>query len=421
MRPKIRAAVAAVLASAALGAGLGRAAAEPVTLHFWAAWDTGLAETIEARKLIATFEHDHPDIRIDVQTIALQALHDKLVTSISGGDAPDVSWGLIEWLGELKAMGALEDLTARMASWPDRGELYPRALDAVTADGHVMALPHYLGLRALLYHQKQLAAAGVAAPPATWQDLLAASAKVRAATGKAGFGIAATGVRCPQELLTFLAQNDVSLATKTPDGKYRNTWSERPKEMERATEVFAFYRDLAAQGAIAPDSKAWGWEEEDTNFALGRYAMVVDGAWMRGRIAQNPETMSDVEVAPPPYRLKPATFFEVNPFYVFKGPHAEAAWQFASFMVSHAFQAAVRPDNSPRMDVVGDPKWGKGFTDLASIGVNYPPVALGGITRIMEESVGRVVLKGEPPAEVAAWLAKGINRALKQSGDLGTD
>lgn len=421
MGPKIRAAMAALLASAALGAGLRGAAAEPVTLHFWAAWDSGQPETVEARKQIALFEHDHPDIKIDVQTIAFQALHDKLVTSISGGDAPDVSWGLVEWLGELNGMGALEDLTSRVAAWPDRSAIFPQALAALSVDGHVMALPHYLGLRALLYHKSLLKAAGVAAPPATWGDLLAASAKIKAATGKPGFGIAATGVRCPQELLTFLAQNDVTLADKTPDGKYRNTWSERPDVMKRATEVFDFYHDLARQGAIAPDAKAWGWEEEDTNFALGRYAMVVDGAWMRGRVAQNPDTMGDIGVAPPPYKLKPATFFEVNPFFVFKGKHPDAAWEFASFMLGHGFQAAVHPDSSPRRDVVGDATWGKGFSDLTPTGVSYPPVALGALTRAMEEAVGRVMLKNEGSAEVAAWLAKSINRALKQSGELGAE
>ena len=411
----------AAVMTAAMALGATAARAEPVTLRFWVAWDAKEADGIEAKKQIAIFEREHPDIRIDVQTIAFSALHDKLVTSLAGGDAPDVSWGLIEWLGELNGMGGLEDLTPRFQAWADHGEIYPKVVEAVSVDGRIMAMPHYLGLRALLYHEDILKKAGVAAPPKTWAELIAASAKIREATGKPGFGIAGTGVRSPQELLTFLAQNGVALVEKRPGGKYRNTWADKPAEMKAATGVFAFYDELVGKGAIAPDAKTWGWEEEDTNFSLGRYAMVVDGAWIRGRVAQNEATMGDIGVAPPPYDVKPATFFEVNPFFVFKGKHPDEAWTFTSFMLSRGFQAAVHPDSSPREDVVGDSKWGNGFTELTPTGVTFPPVPLGAMTRAMEESIGRVLLKNEAPADTAAWLGKTINKALKQSGQLSAD
>ena len=70
------------------------------------------------------------------------------------------------------------------------------------------------------------------------------------------------------------------------------------------------------------------------------------------------------------------------------------------------------------MDVQGDAVWGTPFTSLTPIGVSFPPVALGSITRAMEESIGRVLLKNEEPAEVSAWLAKAINKSLRQSGEI---
>src|SRR3978361_11515 len=80
-------------------------AAEPITLHFWAAWDPALPDAKIAQQKIAAFEASHPGVKIDVQDMAFGALHDKLITAIAGGQAPDVSWGLIEWLGELNRMG----------------------------------------------------------------------------------------------------------------------------------------------------------------------------------------------------------------------------------------------------------------------------------------------------------------------------
>ncbi|WP_395678797.1 ABC transporter substrate-binding protein [Inquilinus sp.] len=395
------------------------AAAEPVTLRFWVAWDPTQAATQATIDHIAAFQQAHPDIRIETQNIAYGALHDKLMTALAGGDAPDISWGLPEWFGELSRMDALLDVTPYAADWADSAAIYPNVIDALTIDGKLMAMPHYLGIRALLVHDDMLKQAGIAGPPKTWDELIAAAAKIKAATGKYGFGIAGTGVRAPQELIMYLAQNDVAIARRQADGGYRNSWADDPAELARATAVFAFYRRLLDEGAIPPEAAGWGYEEEDSNFALGKYAMVVDGAWMQERAQQNPQAMADVSIAAPPYGARPATFFEINPFYLFKSSkHPQELWAFASFMTGKPFQAASRSATSVRTDVVAADRWGHGFVSLAPTGVVFPPVALGRITRAMEESIGRVLLKQEDPAAVAAWLGAQINRALRQSGEL---
>ena len=413
------------LASAALAVCLlvapavGRAQ-DKVTLHFWVSWDPAQADGIAAKAQIAKYEAAHPDVAIDVQNITYDALHDKLITAIAGGQGPDISWGLPEWLGELNRMGALMDLSDFAKTWTSYSAIYPNVISGLTVDGHLMALPHYLGIRALLYHADMLKAAGIAAPPATWDELLADSAKMKQATGKNGFGIAATGVRSPQELIMFLAQKGAQLAVPTKDGKYRNTWAEDAKQLAGATAVFAFYKSLHDTGTIPADASGWGWEEEDTNFALGRYATVVDGAWMQSREAQSPKEMADVQIAAPPTGGAAATFFEINPFYVFKATaHPKETLAFADFVTGRQFQAAVHPLNSPRMDVTSDDKWGRGFMKLAPTGVVFPPVALGGITRDMSDAIGHVLLKNEAPEAVAKWLGAAINRSLRQSGQLG--
>ena len=396
------------------------ARAAPVTLNFWVAWDPTKSDGIDATKQIALFEQTHPDIKVNIQVIAFDALHDKLITSVVGGDAPDISWGLVEWLGELNRMGALADLTQQMDAWPDRGFIYPNALAALTIGGKLMAVPNYIGLRALLSHMTMLKKAGVAAPPKTWAELLADAPKITRATGLPAFGISGTGVRTPQELIMFLAQNGVTIAVPTKDGKYRNDWGEDPAQMKRAAQVFDFYQELQATGGIGANTSGWGYEQEDSEFAQGRYAMVVDGSWMSERVAENPTQMSDLAVTPPPYNTTPATFFEVNPFYVFKGPHEAAAWELAKFMMSRQYQAIVDGDRSPRTDVTSKTIWGENFTSLTPIGVVFPPVPLGAITQSMEDAVGRVLLQHQKPEDVAAWLGRSVNKALRQSGELGS-
>ncbi len=395
------------------------AQAESVTLRFWHSIDPTMPDGVAMLAQIEAFKKAHPDIKIDMQQIAFAGLHDKLVTSIAAGDAPDLSWGLIEWLGELDRMNGLADLTPYFEKWADRDQFYPSAIQALTVNGKIKGLPNYMGIRGLLYHEEMLKKAGISTPPKTWSELIEASQKIKKATGKFGFGIAGTGVRAPQELIMYLAQNEVDLAVRTKDGKHRNTWVEDPQQMARATEVFAFYQQLLEQKAISPQAVGWGYEEEDTNFALGQYAMVVDGAWMSSRIKDNPEAMKDVKIAPPPYARKAATFAEVNPFYVFKSKHPQQTWEFVSFMAGKEYQAASNPDRAPRKDVVSDNMWGRDLMALAPTGIGFPPVALGSITRAMSDSIGRVLLKREKPADTAKWLSNAINKALKKSGELG--
>jgi multiple sugar transport system substrate-binding protein len=411
-----------IAALAAFGIGSPARAGDPVTISFWVSWDPQQADGIAAKKEIAAYEQSHPGVKIDIQNITYDALHGKLLTALAGGDAPDLSWGLPEWLGELNRMTALRDLTEEVKAWPDRSAIYPNVLDALTVDGHVLAMPHYLGIRGLLVHEDILKAAGIAAPPKTWTELITDAQIIKQKTGKFGFGIAGTGVRSPQELIMYLAQNGVTIADRQPDGKYRNTWLDDKAKLAKAAEVFAFYKDLLNKGAINPDGVSWGYEEEDTNFSLGQYAMVIDGAWMASRAEQNPETMKDVAIFAPPYGAKPATFFEINPFYVYRaGKHPKETWDFVAFMNGKEFQQAVHPNNSPRSDVTSDSKWGKDFTVLAPTGVVFPPVPLGAITRDMIESLGRTLLKNEEPDAVAKWLANAVNKDLKQAGELSTN
>ena len=108
-----------------------------------------MADGVAAKQQIADYEKSHPGIKIDVQNINYDAMHSKLLTALAGGDAPDVSWGVPEWMGELLRMGALRDLTEDAKSWADEKATYPNVIDALTIDGHLMAMPHYLGIRAL--------------------------------------------------------------------------------------------------------------------------------------------------------------------------------------------------------------------------------------------------------------------------------
>ena len=118
-------------------------------LDYWAAWSPNSDEETKTKAQIKKFEEAHPNIKINVQLITFDVLHDKLIAAINAGNAPDLSWGLSEWFGEFMKMDALQDLTASYNAWSDKDKVYPNVMASLTADGKVLALPQYLGIRAL--------------------------------------------------------------------------------------------------------------------------------------------------------------------------------------------------------------------------------------------------------------------------------
>ncbi|MEF2966246.1 sugar ABC transporter substrate-binding protein [Paenibacillus sp. M1] len=398
-------------------AGSGKA----VTVDFWSALDPSSEEGKTIKKLVEQFDASRDDIDINMQVISYDVMHDKLVAAFNAGDAPDISWGLSEWFGEFNQFDALLDLTDYFNNWDEKDQFYENVIQSYTVDGKLKALPNYLGIRALLYHENILKEAGYDAPPATWDELLAMGPAVKEKTGKEAFGIAGAGVRSPQELIMYLAQNDVVIAEQMSDGKYKNTWQDNPDQLSKAAEVFKFYQDLLATKTIKADAKTWGWEEEDQNFALGQYAMVVDGSWMETYGASNPDEMADVKIAAPMYKNTPATFMEVAPLFLYKTENADATWEFAKFLLSAEYQSAVNLNEAPRQDVVSDSPWGSNFMALTDTGVVFPAVSLGGITTAMEDALAKALLKNDNPEEVAKWLSQAINDSLSKTGELSAE
>lgn len=397
-------------------------AARPATLHVWTAWDDAAPETAAARRQLSSFGTAHPGIVLDVRNFAPGALHDRLMDAIASGQVPDMSWGAPAWLGELVRTGALMNLDAFAKGWSSRAAIYPSVLAALSVGGHLMALPDTVRTRALLFHADLLRQAGIDAPPATWEMLIADAQRVELTTGRDGFGIAAAGARAPEELAMYLAQQGLALAQPTPDGKYRNTWTDHPDQLAAATRVLGFYSSLMERGAIPTGAVGWDGAAEDENFALGRIAFVISGMWMKNREMQSPQAMADVAIAPPPTGGRAATFFEVDPIFLFKATaHPQAVLALADFVTGRAYQQAVHPEDSPRRDVTDDVKWSAPFLRLAPTGVTLPPVAMGGITRDIQAAIVRLLSKNEDPPEVARRLSADINRDLRAAGQFGGD
>ena len=255
---------------------------------------------------------------------------------------------------------------------------------------------------------------------ATWEDLLAQS-DYYDNNGKYLTEVACTGVRASQELLVYLAQYGLEIASAQDDGKYKNTWNDNKDELEKATKVFQFYQDLIDNKIIDSSAKNWGWEETDENFATGITSTYVTGNWLAERESSNPDTMGDVSVAPIPYPAdgQPATYMECKPMFIMEGSeNKDEAFDLATAFCSKEWQEAAFADRSPRSDVSTDSKWSKDFSALADTGVTFPPVTLSGINQAMVDSIAKVLQEGKTAEEAASWLSDAVNASLQENGEL---
>ncbi len=387
-------------------------------VELWTCWTDGADTAKAGEEQIKKFEEE-TGVKVNQTNFTYDMLHEKILTAAAGGNVPDLIWGLPEYIGEFYNMGILEDLTDRFNEWEDKDALSEAVVNSMTIDNKIVGIPYEMTVRAYLTHDNDLEAAGIEAPE-TWEDLME-NKDYYEKNGKYLTELACTGVRSAQELLVYLAQYDLEIASAQDDGKYKNTWKDNKDELEKATKVFQMYKDLVDNKIIDENCKNWGWEETDENFATGITSSYVSGNWLAEREASNPDTMADVAVSAIPYPSDghPATYMECKPLFILAdSKNKDDAFDLATAMCSKEWQEAGFPDRSPRSDVSTDSKWSKDFQALSDTGITFPPVTLGGITQAMQDAIAKVLQDGETPQAAAEWLCDAVNASLSDSGEL---
>ena len=391
---------------------------EGQTIEIWTQWTSGSDKETYSLEMIKQFEEE-TGYKVNCTNFTYEMLHEKILTAAAGGNVPDCAYGLPEYIGEFYNMGILEDLTEVFNSWEEKDVFSQSVMDVMSMDGKIVAIPNEMSVRGYLVHDADFENAGIKVPE-TWEDILEL-ADYYGSQGKYPFEITGVSTRAPQELLVYLAQCGVEIASLQEDGLYRNTWNENPVQLEKAAKAFQFYQDLFERGIVNPSAKNWSWEETDDNFCTGLVASHVSGNWLRNKESQYEDTMKDVSVHPIPYPegSKPYTYMECKPMFVFKdSKNKEGAIALMKAIAGKEWQDKVWSYGSPRSDVYVESIGSKGFSELEAEGVSFPPVTLAGVTQAMSDSIAKVLQEGKSPQEAAAWLGDAVNASLSDTGEL---
>ena len=112
---------------------------------------------------IAEFNALHPDVTVQFERQQWTGLVEKLTTSLSGSDSPDVVEFGNTQAQTFEAAGAVVDLSEhREALGGD--DLLQSLLEAGTYDGSLYAVPYYAGARVMLYRTDLFEEAGIEVP-----------------------------------------------------------------------------------------------------------------------------------------------------------------------------------------------------------------------------------------------------------------
>ena len=152
---------------------------EPVTIRWWHIQnEEPMLSLWQAMR--DEFMAQHPNITIEITVMENEAFKAALQANLQAGDVPDLfqSWGGGGLRAQVEA-GLVRDVTDLAAPWID--VINPGALPIWQVDGRQYAIPYNLGMVGMWYNKALFEQAGVTAPLATWDDLLAAVDALKAA------------------------------------------------------------------------------------------------------------------------------------------------------------------------------------------------------------------------------------------------
>lgn len=256
----------------------GPAAAAPVRIDFpFFAGGEGIAFFEETAR---AFEAARPGVRVDAD--GDPRAQDKLRVRLLGGDAPSLTNAELPWYalaraGKLRALDDALDGPAWDAPERWRDTFLPGALDRYRIGGRVYGVPLFYSLYTFHY-DKAFFEAHALAPPATWDDLFALAARIKA-LGRAPMAFQGRYHEYADGLVDaayfHLAGRERYYAQKgLAAGGFDNA------EYRQALQLV----QRLAREAFQPGAMGMSHTDAQLELFAGRAAMVVCGSWLKSEM-----------------------------------------------------------------------------------------------------------------------------------------
>jgi multiple sugar transport system substrate-binding protein len=381
---------------------------EPVTISF-ASWVTATSDLMAAFR--EEFQALHPTITVDFEDIPAEEMSNQLTTRIAAGNPPDVAFVDASAVVDFASRNALVDLDPYIAQSAaiDVEDYVDAFLASALWEGKVYGLPFDGESTGLFYRTDMFEAAGVAAPPTTWEEFeAAAQALTNTEADPKTYGTIIFAPEAAYYWYPWLWQNGGELLSA--DGQEVLFNSDAGKE---AAEFYVRLADYSPPDFL--NSNSW---DGRVAFATGQVGMYVAGAWFGGMLMSDfPDINGKWAAAPLPQRVRCATTIAGDILVLpAGGQNHDAAWKWAEFL--SAPQNLLRwtsgtPDAPAtllptRESLLEDPRLFEanpilqGFAEQMACGItNFAPnPRFGEIETALNDALGRAIY-GEVDAATA--------------------
>ncbi len=124
----------------------------------------------DVRAMTEAFTKANPDVKVNLEFVPYEGLHDKTVLAQGSGGGYDVVLFDVIWPAEYASNNVLVDVTDRITDEMNKGIL-PGAWTTVEYTGKRYGMPWILDTKYLFYNKEILEKAGIKEPPKTWDEL----------------------------------------------------------------------------------------------------------------------------------------------------------------------------------------------------------------------------------------------------------
>lgn len=351
----------------------------------------------DARAMTDAFTKANPDIKVNLEFVPYEGLHDKTVLAQGSGSGYDVVLFDVIWPAEYATNNVLVDVTSRVTDEMKKGVL-PGAWTTVNYDGKSYGMPWILDTKYLFYNKEILEKAGIKTPPKTWAEL-SEQAKIIKDKGLLATPIAWSWAQAEAVICDYTTLVSAYGGEFLKDGK--------PAFGEGGgLDALKYMVDSYKSGLTNPNSKEFLEEDVRNVFQNGEAAFALNWTYMYNMAngGKDSKVAGKVGIVPAPGVEGKSEVSAVNGSMglgiTSTSQHQEEAWKYIVHMTSQETQNAYAK--------LSLPIWASSYED--------PAVTAGQEELIAAAKLGLAAMYPRPTTpkyqELSTALQQGIQEAL---------
>jgi multiple sugar transport system substrate-binding protein len=321
----------------------------PVTIHVLTMDQAGL-KPAEIDQIVKDFEAQNPDIKVTMEYLGYDYVHDKIVTGMAAKPpAYDAAMIDVIWPDEFIKAGYLLDVTNRVTA-DMKTNMFPASWNGVTRNGKIYGMPWLMDVKYFMYNKDILQKAGISAPPKTWEEMVD-QAKIIKQKGLAEFPVIWSwnqkeGVVCDFTALLF--GNGGAFLDASGKPVFNNA---------QGVQVLTWMKQTIDDGLSNPSSVSSDENAVEADFLAGKSAFAVN--WLFQYSDSNDATKSQIvgqaAFAPMPVfaagaaaGIKGSSVDGSSSFAVMATtPYPDQTWKFLTYLASNAVQIKYSAEMLP--------------------------------------------------------------------------